>query len=421
MSRARASAGLIALMVASLLGLAVMSQFFRSMVAVIAPTLIAELGLSGKQIGAVSGAFFLAMALLQLPVGLLLDRFGPRRTIIAMQGLTVSGALVFAAGGSATGLTAGMFLIGLGCAPVIIGSIVLMSRWLPPDRFTLGFTGITAVSGLGGLLSAAPLAYAAETVGWRFAVAGTGAAVVAFAILGALTIRDAPPGHVSEGRAPEPFAALLGGLWEVMTTPRIWHLLCLPFVGYATIITIRGLWGGPYLADVHGVDLAAGGELLLVMALAMVCGAGLYAPLDRWFDTRKGVILPGGALTVVILLTLALWPAPPLWAAMALFAGVGCIGAYYLLGMSHLKAHFPDRLVGRAVTTLNFVTFGGVAVMQLATGVVVDLVAALDGPPALAYRAVFGFEATAVMLALLVYSRTRDIRPSEEMAARPGG
>ena len=106
---------------------------------------------------------------------------------------------------------------------------------------------------------------------------------------------------------------------------------------------------------------------------------------------------------------------------MALFAAVGCIGAYYLLGMSHLKAHFPDRLVGRAVTTFNFVTFSGVAVMQLTTGIVVDLVAALDGPPALAYRAVFGFEAAVVLLALMVYSRTRDIRPSDEMAARPGG
>lgn len=420
-SAARVPLAVIALMVASLTGLAVMSQFFRSMVAVIAPTLIEQLGLSGKQIGAVSGTFFIAMALLQLPVGLLLDRFGPRRTIIGMQAFGIAGTVLFATAASAAGLTAGMFLIGLGCAPVIIGSIVLMSRWLPPDRFTMGFTGITAISGLGGLLSSAPLAWAAEAVGWRLAVGGCAALVVVFAAGALVFIRDAPPGHPSLTRAPESPAAMLAGLWEVLTTRDIWTVLCIPFVGYATIITIRGLWGGPYLADVHGMDLSGGGELLLVMALAMVVGAAVYGPLDRMFDTRKGVILPGGVVTVGLLVVLALWPGMPVWGAMALFAGIGLIGAYYLLGMAHLKAFFPDRLVGRAVTTLNLATFAGVAAMQLATGAVVDAVTALAGaatPPEAAYRAVFGFQAVACALALLVYARSRDIPPSAEAAAR---
>lgn len=420
----RVPLAVIVLMIASLTGLAVMSQFFRSMVAVIAPTLIDELGLSGKQLGSITGSFFVAMALLQLPVGLMLDRFGPRRTILVMQAFGIAGTLVFASAASAAGLTAGMFMIGLGCSPIIISSIVLMSRWLPPDRFTLGVTGITAISGLGGLFSSAPLGYAAEALGWRLAVGGCAAFVVVFAVIALLSVRDAPPGHPSLTRAPESFAAMLGGLWEVLTTRAIWTVLCIPFVGFATLITIRGLWGGPYLADVHGVDLGAGGELLLVMALAMVVGAAAYGPLDRIFDTRKGVILPGGVATVCLLAVLALWPGLPLGGAMALFGALGLIGAYYLLGVAHLKAFFPDRLVGRAVTTLNFATFVGVAVMQLASGVVVDAVTALAGtatPPEAAYRAVFGFEALAVAAALLVYSRSRDIPPSAEVAARTEG
>ncbi|MBI4184800.1 MAG: MFS transporter [Proteobacteria bacterium] len=400
-------------MIASLMGLGMMSQFYRSMMAVIAPDVTAALALSGKSLSLIAAAFFVAIAAMQLPAGVLVDRFGSRVTIGATVPLAPVGALVFFLSGGAPGLAAGMFLMGVGCSAAFIGAVSVFARWAPPERFGLVFAVWTAMGNVGNLISSAPLALAAEMLGWRGAVLASGLATGLLGLAAVLTIRDAPPGHPYHTRTPEGAGEMLRGLFEVLSTPSLLGVLALQFIGYGAVATLRGLWAGPYLHDVYGLKGVALGNALLAMTVAIIVGALLYGPLDRRFDTRKWVMIPGAAVTVLLLGALAALPGPPLAGVLALLLAFGAIGAFYVLTMPHAKGLFPDRLAGRAMTSVSLAAFSGVAVLQALSGLVLDWAAgSAPVPPEGAYRAVFAFLTVLLVVGLGLYALARDARPS---------
>ena len=185
-----------------------------------------------------------------------------------------------------------------------------------------------------------------------------------------------------------------------------------PFVAYSTIIAVRGLWAGPYLADIHGLDTIARGHVLLIMSFGFVVGAAFYGPLDRVFNTRKGIVLAGAFINAALLLTLGLSEGLSLVQATALFTGVCFAGTFYVHVLAHGRSFFEPALAGRAMTALNFATFMGVGVIQIVTGAIVESFAPPGEPaPEIAYRTVFGGLGVALILMALIYTRTRDDRP----------
>ncbi len=391
------------------------SQFFRSANAVIAPELMRDIGLGPRALGIVTGAFFLAFGALQIPVGVLLDRFGPRRVVSAMFAFAVAGALVFAAAENAATLALGRALMGIGCASVFMGGLVALARWFPPERFATVSAAILATGGTGALLSTTPLAFATETLGWRGAFVGMAALTALVAALVYALVRDAPPG-ASDASAPRPRESLresLRGVREVFASPQTPGLLAMGFVAYPVFATVGTLWAGPYLADTYGLDPVARGNALALITVAALAGTLGYGPLDRLFDTRKGVVVGGALASALALAVLAAAPRLALWQAEALLTLFGMTGAYSVMVLTHGRASFPDRLVGRAVTAVNLAGFTGVAVFQAVTGAIVGAFAGADGAGgADAYRAVFGFLALAVAVALGFYRRVADARPS---------
>ena len=395
------------------------SQFYRASVAVIAPDLALELALSPAALGALTGAFFLAFGATQIPLGILLDRFGPRFTMAALLLVAVIGALVFAAAPNPTVLTLGRALIGVGCAGVFMGSVVVCARWFPPDRLATAASVVLAVGGLGIVMAATPLAFAAEHIGWRAAFVLMAGLTAATACLVLVVVRDAPPGHPFHARRRESLRDTVRGLREVLANPRLPYIAVMAFVAYSAMATVLNLWAGPYLADVHGLDGIARGNVLLLSALALIVGPLCYGPLDRLLDTRKWIVFGGALATVAVLLTLACVPAAPLWLAVTLLTLLGFVGTFSIMVMAHGRACFPERLVGRAVTLVNFANFTGVAVMQYAAGAIVGAFPTVDGTaPEVAYRTAFGFLAATVVAALCVYMRVADARPSQD--PRPG-
>ena len=400
--------------VASLCAAFVVSQFYRSSTAVIAPELIRDVGLSAEALGVLTGAFFLAFAVAQIPVGVLLDRFGPRHTVAGLLVFAVAGALVFAAGRTPWALTLGRALMGLGCAGVFMGSLVVCARWFPPDRFATVAAVMLSVGGTGNLISTTPLALAAEAVGWRGAFVGMAAITAALCALVWVVVRDAPPGHPYHARRPESLGETIRGLREVLANPRLPYILAMSFVAYPAVATVLGLWAGPYLNDVHGLDAVDRGNVLLVAAGATVVGTLCYGPLDRVFDTRKRIVVCGALATIAVLAALALAPSPALWQAAALLVALGGFGVFAVMIIAHGRAIFPERLVGRGITVVNFANFSGVAVMQIAAGLIVGAFPAADGAaPEAAYRLVFGFLAATIVLALMFYAHAADAKPSE--------
>jgi MFS family permease len=187
------------------------------------------------------------------------------------------------------------------------------------------------------------------------------------------------------------------------------------------VSTVLGLWAGPYLHDVHGLDGGQRGQVLAAMTLAQVVGVLVCGPLDARFNSRKRVVLGGGALTVAALAGLALWPQPPAPAAIALLIALCAVASYGVTIVAHGRSLFPDRLLGRGMTTLNLAQVLGASLMPVVTGAVAaalagDGASGATGYPDVAYRAIFGVIGASLAAGLLLYSRGADAPPRPKAA-----
>ncbi len=388
--------------IAALTAAYVLSQFFRSFLAVLTPALGADLGATKADLSQASGAWFVVFALAQFGVGMALDRFGPRRTaaiLLAVGG--GGGSVLFASAGSPHAITAAMGLIGLGCAPVLMAAFFLFARNFPPARFAFLGSTMVGVGNLGNVVGAAPLAAAAETFGWRPVMLALG--LIALAVAGAimLFVKDPPR---AEGHAG------LSGFGELLRLRTLWPLIPLTALNYAPVAGIRGLWAGPYLNEAFGADALTIGNATLGMALAMVAGNLAYGPLDRLFNSRKWVVLAGNSVVLAVLTALVFWIGAGIWVSALAMAVIGLFGSSYALLMAHARAFIPPHLTGRGVTLMNFYSIGGVGLMQLATGTVVSS-ASMPTDPLAAWRALMIFYAVTLGLALLAYLFSRDAKP----------
>jgi predicted MFS family arabinose efflux permease len=383
----------------------VLSQFFRTALAVVAPEVAADLGLDPGRLGALSAAWFLAFAAAQLPVGVALDRHGPRLTVgVLMTAAALGSVLLAAADGLGTAVL-GQVLIGVGCAPVFMGTLVVLARWYPPERFAALTSVALAAGSAGTIAGTTPLALLAQALGWRGAYLVFAALVLAAALATLLLVRDAPPGAAAE----RPRGDRRSGLMSVLANRSLWAVLPLCFAGYAALVTVRGLWGGPYLAAAFGLAPVPRGNVLLLMSLGMIAGTLLYARVERRLDRRREPVIAGTAATVLALAALAAFPVALLQAA-ALLVLIGACGMTYALLMAQGRRFMADAEIGRGLTLLNGACFLGAAVLQGLSGLVVDGALALGAGEAGAYRWLFAFLAAYLAAALVLYLPSRDRR-----------
>lgn len=390
------------------------SQFYRSANAVIGPDLMTELALTLEDLGILTGAFFLTFSISQFPVGIALDRWGPRRTIIVTLVIALIGALAFAFGRNLTELTMARVVLGFGCAALLTGPLVLFSRWFPPDRFATMSSILIAVGNLGVIASTAPLAWLAQAHGWRAAFYITAAITVGLIALSFWAIEDRPDQGNARNAAKESLADTLRGIGAVIRHPAFPHLFAIIFSAYATFITIIGLWGGPYLHDVHGMDAAARGNVLIFMAVGAAGGYFIWGPLDRVFNTRKWLLAAGLGAQLACLLVIILVPGLGTVAVTALFCLMGVVNGCVVMIFAHARSVFPAELIGRGITTLNIGTMGGAAFQQFFTGWLMGRMAPKGTVPTeMDYRIVFSVQFAILLAALLFYLRTPDAKPHE--------
>ena len=384
----------------------ILSQFYRSFLAVLTPALTSELGASKADLSLASGAWFIAFALMQFIVGVSLDRFGPRRTASIMLAAGAGGgALLFSLASAPWMIVAAMTLIGIGCSPVLMAPLFIFAKTYSTVRFAVLTSWFVGIGTLGNVLGAAPLAAAAELFGWRPVMAGLGAVTLAVAAALYLIVRDPPPDAEAAGGSTG-----FSGYLELMRLKVLWPVIPLTAINYAPPIGIRGLWAGPFLTDMHGADTLMIGNVTLFMALGMVAGSFVYGPLDTVFRTRKWVVIAGNAICLAAIVFLALFPAISIMAATTALVVIGIAGASYGMLMAHARAFFPRHLTGRGVTLMNFFAIGGVGLMQFATGGVVSA-AASPQQPAAAYVALFAFYALTLGGAFVIYLFSRDAAP----------
>lgn len=378
----------------------VLSQFYRAFLPVMTPVLTTDLGATADGLSRASGLWFLTFAAMQIPVGWALDRIGPRRTaafLLAIGG--GGGAALFALATQAWHIQAAMILLGAGCAPVLMASFYIIAKSFSPRVFGTYAGAVIGVGSIGNIAGSLPLAWAVETFGWRPTLWGLTAITLGVAALILALVRD--PAR------PEEHANQPGSVLTLLAMPALWAIIPLMVVSYAPSAGIRGLWAGPYLSDVFGMDAGGIGIVTLAMGVAMIVGNFAYGPLDRVFGTRKWVIFWGNLVSALAIFGLWALPASGVWTATLLMAAAGLFGAAFPLIMAHARSFFPPHLTGRGVTLVNLFGIGGVGVFQFASGWVFDG-AQVQGDPVAAYRTLFLFFAVPTLAGTLIYLFSRD-------------
>jgi MFS family permease len=394
----------LAVAVVAILGLLyVVSQFLRNSVGVIAPDLAAEVGLSPIELGLLSSIYFFCFAATQLPLGVALDRFGPKRCMLVSIAVTVAGSMAFALAHDVSGLVVSRALLGFGTACFLMAPVALYARWFPPNRFST-FAGIhLGVGSLGALLATAPLALTAATFGWRAAFIGVAIITVVIGLLTWLVVSDDPPGRTTKPH-DETLRESVAGIWQVIRTPSIGRVFLVQLTSYPSFVLVVGLWGGPYLTHIYGYDLKGRGEILFIAALAQVIGSFFWGPSDRIFGRFKPPILIGTALSFSALLLFALGGVMPAPVLLLAFALLGFSTGMTSVVMSHGRSLVPPHLLGRCITLLNIGTMGGGFLVQFVSGAVIDLFPVEGGAyPLEAYRLVFGLQAVLVLVGAWAY------------------
>jgi MFS family permease len=390
------------------------SQFLRNSIGVIAPNLASELSLSAVEIGLLSSSFFLAFAAVQLPLGVAIDRFGPKACLLVCAAITVVGAVGFAIATSPTALIVARVLLGIGSCSSFMAPLAIYARRFPPRRFAT-LTGLQlGIGSIGTLLATAPLAFATATIGWRGTFAAVGIITLAAGVLIWLVVTDRPD-TASDTARTDSLADSIAGVRDVFRTPSVGRLFIIHLTGYASFAMVVGLWGGPYLTHIYGYDLQARGDLLFVAAVTQIVGSLLWGPMDRVFGSHKVPVLVGAGLSGAALAVLAVAGTLGPTLLFVWFAAFGFVCAYSPVMVAHGKSLFPPHLVGRGMTVLNVGTIGGVFLAQTLSGVVIELFPAQSGAyPLAAYQAVFGLQAAFMLVACVVYAGAYD-------PLRPGG
>jgi len=384
--------------------------FHRVSSAVVAPELVREFGISGTVLGILASAYFYPYAAMQLPVGLLADSFGPRRTVTTFLLLASFGTFLFGLAPRISVAILARVLVGLGVSALFVPTMKILAEWFRTREFAT-MTGILmAVGGIGWLTAATPLALLVEVLGWRlaFVVIATGTLVIA--LLVGLLVRDRPEDK-GWPRIADPQATVLErpiGLWEgvrrVISEGAFWPLALWFFFSYGTVIGFGGLWGGPFLMEVYGLSRAQAGNILSLIALGMIGGSPLLGWLsDRIFKSRKMVMVGGTALYLLSWVPLVLWtgvlPVPVLYLLSLLIGVFG--SALVIVAFTANKELFPREMAGTSTGLVNIFPFAGGAVFPPVMGRLLDQVGRVGGVyPVEAYRLAFFLCLCAIGIAL---------------------
>ncbi len=384
----------------------ILSQFYRSFLAVLSPALALEIGATKADLSLASGAWFLVFALMQFIVGISLDRYGPKLTASILVGVfAAGGAFVFAGASAPWMVVLAMVMIGIGCSPVLMASFYIFAKTFPPARFAVLASWVIAIGMIGNVAGSSPLAHAVDIFGWRSVMAALGVVTLFAALILYFAIRNPESDHDRDEADTG-----LSGYLTLIRLPALWCLFPIMLFSYVASAGIRGLWAGPYLTDVYGAGELAIGDVTFYMAMAMVAGSFVYGPLDSIFRTRKWVVVIGNLFCAAACAWLALNPQTSLFSTTVIFAVIGMSGASFAVIIAHSKAFFPSHLTGRGVTLMNFFGIGGVGLMQVATGRVV-IWSADPQAPEVAYGNLFGFYALVLAGAVAIYLFSRDAKP----------
>ncbi|MDH0371407.1 MFS transporter [Comamonas aquatica] len=344
-----------------------LSQAFRTITAILAQGLQQDFGISASSLGAFAGLFGLSFGVAQLLMGIGMDLYGLRRTVLTAFPLAALGAGVSAAAPSYGWLMLGQLLIGVGCSPAFLACTIFIARHFPADRFAF-FSGLSmGVGGLGLLFTGTPLAWVVELGGWRSGFwLLCGLCVASWLLIFAMVHEPRLPQAPSTDK--ESWGQAFVRLAELLTLPHTWGMLVLGMSCYAAFLSLRGLWLGPLLMDRHSFSLVSSGHVAFGVSLISLFTPAMFGRLDPGTLRRRTWLGWLSLLMAALFVTLALWHHP--LANVLTLVAMALLSGYSLLQYADVRASYPNHMTGRALSLFTMSMFLRVALMQWFTGVV---------------------------------------------------
>ena len=373
-----------------------LSYLYRTVNAVLGPVLARELSLGDNALGLLTSTYFLAFGIAQLPLGMLLDRFGPRRVEAGLLLLAAAGAATFALSDELGGLAIGRALIGLGVSACLMASFKAFAQWFPPER-QASLTGlIMAAGGLGALAASKPLELALGFASWR----GIALSLAATTLLVTALLWFLVPDKASETKGAG-FAEQLAGVKSIFSSAHFWRYAPMGFCFTGGFMAVQGLWASRWMMVLEGMDGAAVGSRLTLISGAMLAGflfMGFFATalVHRGIKLEKVYL---GAM-LLALACFALITSQPTLAGNLLWPVLGACFSLSNIAYSLVAQAFPPAMSGRANTALNLLVFAGAFGLQWGIGVLVDLLQAGGWTGDAAFRAAYCSLLGAQVLAL---------------------
>lgn len=390
----------------------ILVYFYRVSLAVVAADLSRDLNLTPAQLGSLSSILFYVYAAAQIPLGPMIDRLGGRIVISALGVLTAIGGVLFAQAGGMGQAMAARVLIGVGTSCVLMATFTIFSHWFTKQEFGKVSGMMVAVGNLGNLAGTAPLALAVSLIGWRSSFFGIGVLQALVTVLVFVMVRDRPPlAGQAEAEPPHAPTGMLEAWKLILANGDFWLLGAVAFAWYGNYLAVQGLWGGPYLMEVLRLTRVEAGRMLMFTSIGFIAGSLVIDGVARkLFHSYKRTLLAGQVL-LLVLMTAFQGPAEhlPRPALALLFFVLGLAVSSGVMIYPIIRSMFPVRIVGTALTSLNFFVLMGAASMQQLMGVIIgSFLKTYPGTRVEAYHAAFQCPVAALAFAIAMFFFAKD-------------
>jgi len=378
-----------------------LSYLYRSTNAVLAPYLSNDLSINAEQLGLITSAYFLTFGLFQLPLGVLLDKFGARKVQSILFLVAATGAILFSLGNDVWSLVIARGLIGLGVSGALMGAFKAFAVWYPKDRLPLLIGIFMSAGGMGAIVASTPLEMALQITDWRGVYFFLGIVTI---FTGALIFFIVP--EKKETPNQEKTLPIMKVLKHIYTSYAFWRIGPLSGIAGGTGLAILGLWAGPWLSDIGKFNKVEIANILFISTIMMTIGTtslGVITDYLRKFNISPVGVMGGALLVFIIPLTIitfglipkAIWP----WVVLSITSLAAT------LAYAGLSQHFPTSYAARASTAINLICFLMAFVAQYAIGFIMQIIepGKQSGYSIKAYQAGFGLFLGLIIICYIIF------------------
>ncbi len=382
------------------------SQFNRASLGAIPEVIIKEFLINNEQLGRLGGIFFLSFALVQIPIGIFLDRFNPLKVIFFMLFFIFIGSICISLATSYEFLLLARSLQGIGCGVCLMGPLVILAKYGEKKKFSEYSGYVMGIGGLGALAATKPFYILTLQIGWREGFLITTSLIVFLIIFIFILLCKRKykfPNKINKQKFN--FKSYI----SIFSNKNFLLMLPMSIFGYASFAFLLTLWGNRYLSEVQNLMVESISDILMLMALFWTLGSIFFGYLEKIFS-KKNIVIVSTFLISALLSILALVENLSPIKNYIIFSLFGFVGAYTLIVISHYKALFETKIVGKVLTTANLFNFGGVFFVQWLTGFIIHLsVVEFNTTKALAYKLGFLTVVFFLFISTFLYFKTDDV------------